>query len=542
MIFPALCPLKQVGEMNMKPKNSVYRPTLFEKTLLLFLILQFILIAFCNLTLIDSSLDCDNSQLYRHVVEMWRHKTLDVPGWKYSTTLEYDCVALFALPIYGITKDIFLSCGLSNIILTGIFIACVFFLFSGKKLLYPLLAANLICIPYGMSMLGYFNMMFFSGTWYNIKVLLPILLVGVLLSTERQQKTKLDKNASLCFTYVYIFLLALNCISSGSYTTLCGLIPVFLMYFGYKFFKWEKVPRSAIIISGISLFCIVGGIALNAHLGGTRTSGMEITPLTALLANISNCFFALFELFGGVTESKEVAVLSYEGIVVVSRIFFVLGLLVCFFVAMARCIHKKADLRLLMLVAIFVWNYIILNIVDTRAGSATTEYRYHLMGAIPLMCIACIIVADGLLQLKPFQQKSLFWGGFAAVVFLCISAYLNVFAYEEKNREQKELMELTEYCSTLDDVYHVYMYYGSYDSDICRILDLEKQYLYTDETSTTQVYNYYDCYTDGAVQPLNSIVVVNNHEFDFGDSFTIHNYRLKKFHEVANRSLYYFDL
>ena len=526
----------------MKSKFSTYRPPLFEAVLWLLLLLQLILIAFSNLTLLDASLDCDNSQLYRHVVEMWRHKTLDVPGWKYSTTLEYDCVALFALPLYGITKNIFLACGLSNIILTGIFVASVFFLFSGKKLLYPLLAANLICIPYGISMLGYFNMMFFSGTWYNIKVLLPILLVGILLSTEREQKTAWDKNTSLIFTLLYIFLLALNCISSGSYTTLCGLIPVFLMYFGYKFFKWEKVPRSAIIVSVISLICIVGGIVLNAHLGGTRTSGMEIAPLSDLLINISNCLFSLFELFGGITETKDIAVLSFEGILIVSRIFYVLGLLVCFFVAMARCIRKKADLCLLMLNAIFIWNYLILNIVNTRAGSATTEYRYHLIGAIPLMCIACIIVTDGLLQLKNIQQKILFWCGTAVILFLCSTAYANVFTYGEKNWEQKELMELTEYCSTLDDVYHVYLYYGSYDSDICRILDMEKQYLYTDETSTTQVYNYYDCYTDGAVQPLNSIVVVNNREFDFGESFTIRNYRLQKFHEVANRSLYYFDL
>ena len=49
-------------------------------------------------------------------------------------------------------------------------------------------------------------------------------------------------------------------------------------------------------------------------------------------------------------------------------------------------------------------------------------------------------------------------------------------------------------------------------------------------------------YEDGEVQPLNSIIVVDNAQYNLGDAFTIPRYQLRKFAEVGNRSLYYFDL
>lgn len=515
-----------------------YATTPIDKALLLLLILQLCLMTFCNLTLTDASLDCDNAKLFRHIIEMWRNKTLFIPDWKYSTTLEYDCVTLFALPLYGITKNIYLACGLSNMLLTGIFIASLFFLFSGKKFLYPLLCANLICIPYGISMLGYYNMMFFCGSQYGIKVLIPLLLAGVLLSLENTAKTKFEKNAELLFTLLYILLLLLTSLSSGSYVALCGLIPIFLVYFGYKFFRQERISRGTLIVTVTSLICAAGGICLNAYLGGTRGSGMELCTIYSLLANVSNTFFGLFELFGGTTVSRDVAVLSYEGIVIVSRIFFVLALLVCGMVAFARCLKKNGDLRTFLLLSVFLWNYLILNIVSTRAGSQTYEYRYHLVGAIPLICIACIVILDGILSLNSAQQGILYGGGVAALLFLCTTGYVSVFAYGEQNQDLKEL---TEYCASLD-IDHAYMYEASNDSEICRVLDLETQYIYVNELGVTKVYDYYNVYEGGEVQPLNSIIVVDNAQYNLGDAFTIPRYQLKKFAEVGNRSLYYFDL
>ena len=45
-----------------------------EIGLLLMLIVQFCLIVFCNLNLIDNNLDCDNAKLFRHIMEIWEQK------------------------------------------------------------------------------------------------------------------------------------------------------------------------------------------------------------------------------------------------------------------------------------------------------------------------------------------------------------------------------------------------------------------------------------------------------------------------------------
>ena len=84
--------------------------------LAVFLAVQCILTVFANLVLITENIDCDIAKLYVHAVEMWRNGRILIPGWSYLTTLELDCPLLFAVPLYGLTGNIFLSFGISNII------------------------------------------------------------------------------------------------------------------------------------------------------------------------------------------------------------------------------------------------------------------------------------------------------------------------------------------------------------------------------------------------------------------------------------------
>ena len=516
-----------------------YKITPFEAGLFILLFIQFILLAVSNLTLIDMNLDCDNAKLFRHIVEMWRNKAIFIPDWSYTTTVEIDCASLFALPIYGITKNIYLAYGLSNIILTAIFIASLFFLFRGKSFLYPLLCANIIIIPYRIGMLDYFNMMFFCGAQYIIKVLIPILLVGIILFLENLPESKAQKRIGFFFILFYIFLLCLTSISSGTYVTFCGLLPLFIVYPAYKFLKWEKFPTSSAVLFGISAICIVVGICINSNImGGTRGDSMSLCHVGGLLANITTCFFGFFELFGGATTVDGIAILSYEGIALLGKFALCLILLICGIIAFMKCLKKKADMRILLLLSIFVWNYLILTIADTRAGSVTHEYRYHLIGAIPLICVACIILIDGFLKTNAIQQRVLYFIGCTAIIFIFGTSYYTVFTHGEQN---PDLKELTDYCAALD-IDHAYMYKASNDSDICRIMDLETQYIHMYEDGTTYVYDYYNYYLNEVVQPLNSIIVVDNEMYDFGDAFTIPKYQLVKFAEVGNRSLYKFDL
>ena len=47
-----------------------------ELGLWILLLFQFGMIIFCNLTLIDKNLDCDNAKMFFHIMEIYKQKTV----------------------------------------------------------------------------------------------------------------------------------------------------------------------------------------------------------------------------------------------------------------------------------------------------------------------------------------------------------------------------------------------------------------------------------------------------------------------------------
>ena len=514
-----------------------YKDKYIELGLGALLVIQFLLFSVCNLTLIDNNLDCDNAKMFRHIMEIWERKTIAIPDWAYMTTLELDCGSLLAIPLYGLTNNIYLAFGISNIIFTALFIAVLFYLFQGKELLYPLLCANMLCIPYRLGMLDYFNMMFFAGTQYIIKVMVPLILVGIVLNVEREKEKqgKLSK-LTIGFMFLYVGLLFLTCMSSSVYVMACGIVPICIAYAAYKFLKFEKVPVSLVVLVLLSGICLVVGNHLNISImGGTRGNSMVFCSVYQMLGNISSCFFGMFELFGGATTSFELQIFSKEGILIVAKICLVILMLVCAILNIAEALKGKASLREILLLGIFVWNYFVLNVANVRAGSSTYEFRYHLIGMLPLMCLTVITLVKGLKTLQIKQQKWLLGMVGLAIVFLLAGSYWQVFESGEKNAE---LNELTAYCKDLD-VDYVYMYIGSNDSDICRVLDDSALYMHLGDNGRTWIYDYYDYYVDAPIQTERAIVVVKDAEYAKGDTFNIQEYVLTRFATVGGRSLYY---
>lgn len=511
------------------------RENYMEIGLTLMLIMQFFMIAFCNLMLIEKNLDCDNAKLFRHIMEIWKQKTLFIPDWSYSTTLEFDCGSLFAVPFYAITGNIYISFGLSNILLIVMLASVVFYIFRGKEMVYPLLCLNFIFIPYRLGMLDYFNMMLFAGTQYILKVMIPLILIGIICDIEKQKKVS---KVTWVAIVVYVFLLFITCMSSSIYVVVCGIVPIGISYIIYKFMKYEKISWSLMIVFAISGICLIVGNHINTIImGGTRGNGMVFTSIYQMLANTAGCFFGMFELFGATTTSFAFPILSYSGIAIIIKICIVLLMIICCVINIIKCIKGKCDLRILLLLFVFVWNYFVLSVSNTRAGSSTYEFRYHLIGMIPLLCVTMITVLEWLKTLNGLQQKIIYVLGYTGLALTIILSYKEIFESGEKNAELKEL---TAYCSELDLDY-IYMYNGSNDSDICRVLDPNGAvYMHLGNNGKTWIYDYYNYYVDALPQMERTIVVVNDQEGEFGDIINIQQYTLQKFDTVSGRSLYYF--
>lgn len=108
-----------------------------------------------------------------------------------------------------------------------------------------------------------------------------------------------------------------------------------------------------------------------------------------------------------------------------------------------------------------------------------------------------------------------------------------------RGEQNGDLKELCGYVKQLN-AEHVYLYDGSGDAEICRVIDESTSYLCLLPEGVTWEYNYYAYYVDQPMTTENVIVVVNNEEYEFGDTFEIAGHSLEKFDSVANRSLYCF--
>ena len=84
------------------------------------LLVEFIFLIYYNLFHIRDAVDQDYAKILRHVIEMARHHTLFLPNWEYLTTGEMDAASLPAILFYLITKNIYLSYGLADILNIGI--------------------------------------------------------------------------------------------------------------------------------------------------------------------------------------------------------------------------------------------------------------------------------------------------------------------------------------------------------------------------------------------------------------------------------------
>ncbi len=507
--------------------------------LLLIFIVQFLLIALCNIKLIDNNIDCDTAKLFVHIMKMAEHSSIIIPNWYYSTTFEIDCSSLLALPIYMLTNDIYLSFGIANIIFLAGLISIIFFLFKDKNIMYPLLTANLFCIPYTIGMLDYFNMLFFGGAQYIIKGALPLLFIVLILWCESAQNQK-RKLYSFIPLVIFEFLVLINVFSSGIYVLFVGFFPILVSYALYKILKCEKPAKLSYILIGLTLVLSIVGIILNKiYMDGGRGAGMTLISFYQIIANTFGCFAGIFELFGGISHdlNVDVAVLSLEGIGILLKALLVHTFIVCGIIAFIKILRKKADLRLVLLLSVFIWNMFVLLATKTQAGSPTYEYRYHIIGMLPLICVSVIILLNRWCELKTFQKR--IFATIAILVLIC----LNILSFPkalDRTDKQAELKVLCSYCDQLD-VDYVYLYDASNDADMCRLITQDDaHYLFVGSSGTTWAYDYYETYVGGPVYPENAILVVDS-RYNFGDSFESFGYKFIKFDTVANRSLYYFS-
>lgn len=467
-----------------------------EKILGIVMIFQIIFAFGCNLIYMPRLIDGDFAMLATHIREMAENGTAVIADWKYTTTAEWDSAVLFALPLYIITHKIYLSLSLSNLIISILYVLACFLIFE-KNRKAALICVNLLLIPYEFGMLSYFNMLFYGGSQYGIKVLIPILLIGVSLRmTEYSEEKKNVLTSKVLIPTIFVlFLIFLTAASSGIYVCMCGVFPAAATYIVMQFDRRGKLPISWIVTACLGMLLTGLGLIANKRImGGTRADSLTFVTFNQYADGyLIKMVCGFFSVFGASTTNSNISVTSLYGAFFFLRIIFVL-ILICAVVFSVKKLFAHPSLSDACLLSIFIWNTLIVIITDVTAGSPTFESRYLLIGAVP----ALILFAERISELFGMREKrrrtATVFVYFSALLIMLIGTYRNIICLEAWEGDPfSDYRELVSECNTRS-IDKVYIYDRSLETFVCTLLTENTVFLDVLPNGEIYVNDYYDYY------------------------------------------------
>lgn len=383
----------------------------FEYLFWILLICQVGGIIFFNLSDIRCSLDHDAGNAIYHVMEMIANRTIRLPDWNHTTSLEVDNCFIFAIPIFFVVRDIFLSIGLANIIMAGLYIFVIsrILFHADVKRIYILITLCLVITPYSFGMLEYFNMLYFGVAQYSVKTIVPLMFLLLFQLLSRKQ---CKKSAEFWFVLIfYAVLLFVTSFSTGFYTVFCGILPIIACMIldiwvdGKNIQKYNKGHLA--LIAGSFMIFILGYILYNDFYTGVTRTGMSLTKIENYAVNFRACIAGIFQVLGAVT-SEEVQAMSPWGIVYCLKMGLVALIIIVFICNMRTLFCKTEELNIKKYLSlIFLFNFLLLLVADSRFSDNThIEYRYYIIGVVPLILLFGIQLSVSGGGLESFSTNS----------------------------------------------------------------------------------------------------------------------------------------
>ena len=451
-----------------------------EWLFLALLIIQSGFIIYFNLSYIRCSLDHDLANTFYHYMEVIKNGTMQLPDWNHTTTLELDGSFLFAVPLYFLTKNIFLSVGISNIILMALYILVISRIMhhAGVSKLFTYFTLCLVLTPYSFGMLEYFNMMFYGGACYSIKTLVPLIFLLLLqLLTKENYKTTVEKAELIASIALYTGLLFVTAFSTGIYTMLCGLFPIIICMI---IDVWNKGSlkgiynlKHIVAIVGTFVVFLIGYILHNRFYPSVSRTNMSLTKIENYAINFRACVAGIFQVFGA-TTSADIEALSFWGIVYCLKMGLVVLFLIAFIYNIPNIFSKSEKLDVKKHLAfLFLFNFIILVIADCRYSTNThIEYRYYLIGAVPLILLLGIQLSEWKNHWNDLQSNTLYAGIFVALSLVVIGNNKGIITNWDRTTYA---VELCDYFNTLD-IDSVFFVNDPDTSIICKGIDQNHKY------------------------------------------------------------------
>nr|MCR5603854.1 hypothetical protein [Lachnospiraceae bacterium] len=364
--------------------------------LLAVLWIQIIFIVWINLFKCHDFVEHDASMLYSHTIHMWEQKKLVIPNYQEETFFHLDTSCILALPLYGLTHDIFLAYGISNIIFLLLTLLIMNDLLKRLNVrdLYRYAGLLLYLIPYRLGLAQYLNMLFFECSFYNVCILVTVLAIDLFLYKKPETKNRKESFRYFAMLVIYALFTVLTAFSRGTYTLLVALLPAILCYALDVILSPEglrHIERSKVAVILVTFASYGAGMGYARMKGFVpNKTGYKLVYVRDLVDNFIGVIWGHFCIFIGLTDPD---VFTKEGIfqLILTAYAFLIIIMIIFNLKHAFKDEEYSS-ALRYLTIIYLWNCAILGLTESHDSTWGFPERYLLPGFVPLLLSAPIML------------------------------------------------------------------------------------------------------------------------------------------------------
>ena len=355
-------------------------------------ICQFAIILFFNIFEARTHLGIDSSWDYLKTAVVANSGSIYPTSLLSETTAPLiDRLFIFALPLYKITGNIWISYAIANLITTALIIILIYKILKIKECSFTsfLVVLNLFLCPYQlnefswMNDLGYFSCIHVMASVYSFRILGMLLAYRILLIDKINKK-------EIALIAVSILLSVLFGIGSGMSMIAMFFLPLLLSRIVLTFINndWAFLKNKKSLFVYASIISVGVGRVLGGALGLTYKDAIENwISADGFWSNLGNEIVAFMLLLGAIPEAGvERSPMSLAGLShVFGLVIFVAIVISLFFVIVSLVKSAKAkelDEFWATLVTVVLATILEFSLLDTTYGDPTFEKRYLLTALV----------------------------------------------------------------------------------------------------------------------------------------------------------------
>ncbi len=412
-------------------KKSSEKITGFQWILLGFIAAQLLMIIYVNLTQLRALTNYDSSISYLLTRKMWEQNTLTPSGFAHMVLYPLSNPVLPAYLLSYVTKDIFLSFGIGNILFVGLMLASFLFLLRELDLngTFRKFAVIMLLTPYTASYatenaLDYFSMTCISYCPYTSRLIFLFLISALYI---RFMKGKKNLTTWILAIVSVPFAFLMGCCSGISLLLL--LCAPFVLHSlirclarnRFRELKDASSLYSILVSAGLLAGALVAPVLVSYS---SRSDGIIWVGADNLLSNVHGIIGGYFSLTSALPYQSEVPVASKMGIAFGVLLCIALLLLFGFILQSRKLIKQRSfDHPLFPLLVLVFVNLFIFLFADVRLSSPLIETRYMIPVLVCFMLFSCEYYQNFLGSTQSMVKK------FALPVVLLAFLFSNTLSY-----------------------------------------------------------------------------------------------------------------